>query len=129
MFGINAALEIFQNTVAELLHGLNGCRNISDDIIVYGKTVAEHDASGFGSATREQRTFGLGAILTPGGKLISYASRTLTEIEKQILANGTRNVRSYLERRAFPSQFLCNLHRSQASAWHLREPTSSIRTN
>ena len=45
IFGINAASEIFQNTVAEILHGLNRCRNISDDIIVYGKTVAEHDAN------------------------------------------------------------------------------------
>ena len=42
MFGINAASEIFQNTVAELL---NRCRNISDDIIVYGKTVVEYDAN------------------------------------------------------------------------------------
>ena len=43
MFGINSASEIFQNTVAELLRDLPGCRNISDDIIVYGKTVAEHN--------------------------------------------------------------------------------------
>ena len=45
VFGINAATEIFQNTVAELLHGLNGCRNISDDTIVYGNTVAEDDTN------------------------------------------------------------------------------------
>ena len=45
MFGINSASEIFQNTVAELLRGLPGCRNISDDIIVYGKTVAEHNTN------------------------------------------------------------------------------------
>ena len=43
MFGINSASEIFQNTVAELLRDLPGCRNISDDIIVFGKTVAEYD--------------------------------------------------------------------------------------
>ena len=45
MFGINSASEIFQNTVAELLRDLPGCRNISDDIIVYGKTVAEHNTN------------------------------------------------------------------------------------
>ena len=45
MFGINSASEIFQNTVAELLRDLSGCRNISDDIIVYGKTVAEHNTN------------------------------------------------------------------------------------
>ncbi len=43
MFGINAASEIFQNAIAELLAGLPGCKNISDDIIVYGKNQHEHD--------------------------------------------------------------------------------------
>ena len=43
MFGINAASEIFQNSIAELLTGLPGCKNISDDIIVYGRDVREHD--------------------------------------------------------------------------------------
>ena len=37
LFGINAALEIFQNAIEELLTGLTGCKNISDDIIVFGK--------------------------------------------------------------------------------------------
>ena len=43
MFGINAASEIFQNAIAELLTGLPGCKNISDDIIVYGRDIKEHD--------------------------------------------------------------------------------------
>ena len=43
MFGINAASEIFQNTLSELLSGLDGCKNMSDDIIVYSKTQQEHD--------------------------------------------------------------------------------------
>ncbi|CAB4036363.1 Retrovirus-related Pol poly [Paramuricea clavata] len=43
MFGINAASEIFQNAIAELLAALPGCKNISDDIIVYGKDQLEHD--------------------------------------------------------------------------------------
>ena len=42
MFGINAS-EIFQNTLSELLSGLAGCKNMSDDIIVYGKSQHEHD--------------------------------------------------------------------------------------
>ena len=36
-FGINAASEIFQESIKELLTGLPGCKNISDDIIVFGK--------------------------------------------------------------------------------------------
>ncbi|XP_038063208.1 uncharacterized protein K02A2.6-like [Patiria miniata] len=43
MFGINAASEIFQSAVAQLLTGLSGCRNVSDDILVYGKDQQEHD--------------------------------------------------------------------------------------
>ncbi|KAK3743590.1 hypothetical protein QZH41_010231, partial [Actinostola sp. cb2023] len=43
MFGINAASEIFQNAIEQILPGLPGSRNISDDIIVYGKNQKEHD--------------------------------------------------------------------------------------
>ena len=43
MFGINAAPEIFQNAIEELLTGIQACRNISDDIIVYGSSQEEHD--------------------------------------------------------------------------------------
>lgn len=43
MFGVNAASEIFQNEIAELIRDLSGCMNLSDDIIVYGKDQCEHD--------------------------------------------------------------------------------------
>ena len=36
-FGIYAASEIFQESIKELLTGLPGCKNISDDIVVFGK--------------------------------------------------------------------------------------------
>ena len=42
-FGINAASKIFQVSIKELLTGLPGCKNISDDIIVFGKGKDEHD--------------------------------------------------------------------------------------
>ena len=42
-FGINAASEIFQESVREILTGLPGCKNISDDIIVFGKGQEEQD--------------------------------------------------------------------------------------
>ncbi|MES9882663.1 MAG: RNase H-like domain-containing protein [Sedimenticola sp.] len=41
--GVTSAPEIFQNEVRQVLEGLHGVRNISDDIIVYGKNQAEHD--------------------------------------------------------------------------------------
>ena len=45
LFGVNAAAEIFQNAIAEILTDIPGVRNLSDDIIVFGKTRAEHDIS------------------------------------------------------------------------------------
>ena len=42
-FGTNSAREIFQNIISEQLHDIPGTLNISDDVIVYGKTQAEHD--------------------------------------------------------------------------------------
>ena len=45
LFGVNAASEIFQRTIADLLSDIPGARNLSDDILVHGKTKAEHDES------------------------------------------------------------------------------------
>ena len=42
-FGISCASEIFQNTIADVLGGIPGVINVSDDILVYGKTQSEHD--------------------------------------------------------------------------------------
>ena len=42
-FCINSAAEIFQNTITTALEGLEGVRNISDDIVVCGRNPTEHD--------------------------------------------------------------------------------------
>jgi hypothetical protein len=42
-FGINSASEIFQNIVRQLIAGIKGAINLSDDILVYGPTREEHD--------------------------------------------------------------------------------------
>lgn len=42
-FGVTSAAEIFQNMLRTTLEGIDGARNISDDIIVYGRTQTEHD--------------------------------------------------------------------------------------
>ena len=45
MFGICSAPELYQHVISQVLRGAGctGCRNISDDIVVYGKDVADHD--------------------------------------------------------------------------------------
>ena len=42
-FGVSSAVEIFQNVICETLAGIQGAINLSDDILVYGKTQEEHD--------------------------------------------------------------------------------------
>ena len=41
-FGMSSAAEIFQNVIRETLEGTDGAKNISDDILVFGKS-HEHD--------------------------------------------------------------------------------------
>ena len=43
-FGISSASEIFQRKMEELLEGLYGVECYQDDIIVYGRTVEQHDS-------------------------------------------------------------------------------------
>ena len=43
MFGISAAPDIYQHTIQQVLQGLPGVKNISDDLIVFGKDQMEHD--------------------------------------------------------------------------------------
>ena len=42
-YGISASPEIFQNEVRQALEGLEGCLNISEDIIIYGANKDDHD--------------------------------------------------------------------------------------
>ena len=45
LFGVNAASEIFQNAIADLLSDIPGVKNVSDDIIVHAENQADHDTS------------------------------------------------------------------------------------
>ena len=42
-FGVSSAAEIFQNAIRETLSGIEGAINLSDDILVYGRTQEDHD--------------------------------------------------------------------------------------
>ena len=44
-FGINAAPEKFQEMIQTAISDLPNCKNISDDIIIYGKNRQEHDVA------------------------------------------------------------------------------------
>ena len=42
-FGTNSASEIFQNVIQTTFQNIEGCLNVSDDILVFAKTQEEHD--------------------------------------------------------------------------------------
>ena len=44
-FVVSSAAEIFQNAIRETLSGIEGAVNLSDDILVYGRTQEDHDQS------------------------------------------------------------------------------------
>lgn len=43
IFGVNAAPEKYQHVIRQAIPGVEGAINIADDLIVHGKTDAEHD--------------------------------------------------------------------------------------
>ena len=43
MFGINSAPEVYQHVIQQKLQGCEGVANISDDIIVHGRSTEEHN--------------------------------------------------------------------------------------
>ena len=53
-FGINAAAEKFQNVIASALSDIPNVKNISDDVIIYGVNVQEHDKALHAVLTRFQ---------------------------------------------------------------------------
>jgi RNase H-like domain found in reverse transcriptase/Reverse transcriptase (RNA-dependent DNA polymerase)/Integrase zinc binding domain/Integrase core domain len=42
-FGLATGPSAFQQVIRKILHGLPGCTNILDDILVYGQSMEEHD--------------------------------------------------------------------------------------
>lgn len=42
-FGVSSAAEVFQNAIQQALDGIPGVINLSDDILVFGRTRAAHD--------------------------------------------------------------------------------------
>ena len=42
-YGIHSPSEIFQKTVSSIISDIQGSANSQDDIVIWGKTVAEHE--------------------------------------------------------------------------------------
>jgi hypothetical protein len=44
MFGITSAPELYQHIIQQVLQGCDGAYSISDDLVVHGQSMEEHDA-------------------------------------------------------------------------------------
>ena len=53
MFGVTSAPEIYQHAIQQVLHGCEGIRNVSDDIIIHAKDEHESTMRGLKSGWRE----------------------------------------------------------------------------
>lgn len=53
LWGISSASEIFQHTVAQVLDRITGVRNISDDIIIFGKDTQKTAEEAHNTALRQ----------------------------------------------------------------------------
>ena len=43
IYGVNSAFECFQKQIELVIAGIDGCKNISDDILIWGSTETEHN--------------------------------------------------------------------------------------
>ena len=84
-YGINASAEIFQHALQQSLQGIQGVRNIADDIIVHGKSREEHDKALRNCLKRLQEKG-----LTLNAKKCSFLQPTLEFFGQIFSAEGTR---------------------------------------
>ena len=94
-FGVNAAPEKYQHIISQVRADIEGVVNIADDLIVHGKTVAEHDQSLHKLLDRleeknltlngETCTFGMGKVVFMGILLSKHGIGPTEERCEQLL--------------------------------------------
>lgn len=95
-FGISSAAEIFQNTIRQVLNGIQNVLNVSDDILVFGRTKEEHDSALNAVLHRLQESG-----LTLNGKKCHFHQRELSFFGLIFSSDGVRpdpkKVEAFLE--------------------------------
>jgi hypothetical protein len=122
LFGVNAASEIFQNAIAELLSDIPGAKNLSDDIIVHGKTQKEHDISlratlkkleeNGAKLNKEKCVFSVNELVffghVFGAKGVSADPEKIKTITATTPPKNVSEVRSFLGMTQYVSRFIPN---------------------
>ena len=92
MFGISSAPEIYQHTIQQVIQGLPGVTNISDNLIVFGKNQADHDVNLHGVLSRLPHR---GLTLNPDKCVFNVPG--ITFFEFNISAKGVRPTNQKIE--------------------------------
>ena len=122
-FGTSSASEVFQNTMQQVLSGIKGCKNISDDIIIYGRTADEHDTAlrqVFEVAKQRNLRFKyekwqfdqielefFGYVFSKSG--ISPSPSKVTAVKESSLPKSAFEIRSFLGMLQYCGRFIPNL--------------------
>ena len=83
MFGVTSAPEKYQQIIRDVLKGCTGVANISDDLIVHGKDIEEHDVRLFAVLGRLSEVG-----LTVNGDKCQFRLTKLTFFGHELTSNG-----------------------------------------
>lgn len=122
MFGISSAPEIYNHIIQQVLQGCEGARNISDDIIVHGRTIEEHNnrlvnvlntlkENGL-TLNREKCQFNMPHLMFMGhvlsAKGIGLADEKFKAIMEAREPQNPSEVRSFLGLVQFCARYICD---------------------
>ncbi len=120
IMGVNSAAEVFQHTIQSVLGGCRGARNISDDVIVYGREDDDHDRALHDALTkihqagltinldkcefRKPQIEFFGHIFGPNG--LSPDPQKVTDLQEAPQPQNSGEVRSFLGMAQYSARFI-----------------------
>ena len=139
-FGPTASSGIFHNEIQKILQGLNGALNIHDNILVWGRTFAEHlenlialleRCAEYGITLKRSKTNicrnkikWFGRTFTSEG--VTADSDKINAIMSQGKPEGTEEIRSFLMACQYNAKFLFDSHEVDESYEEITSPLRAL---